>query len=327
MADYADTASLSLSRPERSAPSKQGASSPSFDSPEFPVAFASTDPHTLAGELVHDKGTPTPGEGDDGLRQGTLSGFETPEPAQAVTAATAAGEEASIAGDATAAGAVAGATTARRAPRVKRAAAAALADVAPQEAPAAFGALRESASASTGAAFTKTVLQARPAEAATAGDADRVEPTGFSHEAAQPDALGRRLDALHGALAEQRQIAASSSRQLKWVLAAATAAVLASLGFGVAQSVRFDTFANESRAEQARLEAFILKQQSTLDDLTQHLASPPPASAPVAETPVAPAARAVGAPAVPAATHRAAARPAHAAHARHAQKPNSKMAH
>ncbi|MEM5326564.1 hypothetical protein VSR34_08135 [Paraburkholderia sp. JHI2823] len=318
MADYADTASVSPSRPERSAPSKQGASSPSFDSPESPAAFSSADEHSLAGEPAGDKGTPPPGEGDDGLRQGTLSGFE-PEPAQA---AAAAGEEAGVAGDAATAGAVAGATTARRAPRPKRAAAAA--DVAQQEAPVAFGAPDESASALPGTAFTKTVLPARPADAPTAGDADRVEPSGFSrHEAAQPDALAQRLDALHGALAGQRQISAASSRQLKWVLGAATAAVLASVVFGVAQSVRFDTFANESRAEQARLEAFILKQQSTLDDLTRRLAAPPPAAAPVAESPVASPARAVAAPA-PAATHRAAARPAHA---RHAQKPASKTAH
>jgi len=317
MADYADTASVSPSRPERSAPSKQGASSPSFDSPESPAAFSSADEHSLAGEPAGDKGTPPPGEGDDGLRQGTLSGFETPEPAQA---AAAAGEEAGVAGDAAAAGAVAGATTARRAPRAKRSAA----DVAQQEAPVAFDAPDESASALPGTAFTKTVLPARSADVPTAVEADRVEPTGFSqHEAAQPDALAQRLDALHGALAGQRQISAASSRQLKWVLAAATAAVLASVVFGVAQSVRFDTFANESRAEQARLEAFILKQQSTLDDLTQRLASPPPAAAPVAESPVAPPARPIAAPA-PSATHRAAARPAHA---RHAQKPASKTAH
>jgi len=319
MADYADTASVSPSRPERSAPSKQGASSPSFDSPESPAAFSSADEHSLAGEPAGDKGTPPPGEGDDGLRQGTLSGFETPEPAQA---AAAAGEEAGVAGDAAAAGAVAGATTARRAPRAKRSAAAA--DVAQQEAPVGFDAPDESASALPGTAFTKTVLPARSADVPTAVEADRVEPTGFSqHEAAQPDALAQRLDALHGALAGQRQISAASSRQLKWVLAAATAAVLASVVFGVAQSVRFDTFANESRAEQARLEAFILKQQSTLDDLTQRLASPPPAAAPVAESPVAPPARPIAAPA-PSATHRAAARPAHA---RHAQKPASKTAH
>ena len=324
MADYADTASLSPSRPERSAPSKQGASSPSFDSSDLPVASASTDPHTLAVEPTHGNGTPTPGEGDEGLRQGTLSGFETPEPAQA---AAASGEEASVAGDAAAAGAVAGATTARRAPRAKRAVAAAAADVASQEAPAAFGASDENASASAGAAFTTTVLQASPADAATAGEADRVEPAGFAFEAAQPDALARRLDALHDGLAEQRRMAAASSRQLKWVLAGATAAVLASVGFGVAQSVRFDSFVNESRAEEARLEAFILKQQSTLDDLRQRLAAQPPAPAPVAEAPVAPAVRTVAAPAAPSATRRAAARPAHAAHARHAQKPTSKTAH
>lgn len=320
MADYADTASVSPSRPERSAPSKQGASSPSFDSPESPAEFVSADEHSLAGEPAGDKGTPPPGEGDDGLRQGTLSGFETPEPAQAAAAACEEASVAGVAGDAATAGAVAGATTARRAPRAKRAAGAA--DVAQQEAPVAFGAPDESASALPRTAFTKTVLPARPADAPTAGDADRVEPSGFSqHEAAQPDALAQRLDALHGALAGQRQISAASSRQLKWVLAAATAAVLASVGFGVAQSVRFDTFANESRAEQARLEAFILKQQSTLDDLTQRLASPPPAAAPVAESPVAPPARSIAAPAPP---HRAAARPAHA---RHAQKPASKTAH
>ncbi|HEY4803501.1 MAG TPA: hypothetical protein VIH96_12880, partial [Paraburkholderia sp.] len=294
MADYADTASLSPSRPERSAPSKQNASSPSFDSPELPVAFDSTDPHTLAGAPLHDEGMPAPGDADGGLRQATLSGFETPEPAQA---AAAAGEEASVAGAATAAGAIAGATTARRAPRAKRAVAAAVAEVARQEAPAAFGAPDESASAFAGAAFTKTVLQARPAEAATAGDADRVEPLGFAPEAAEPEALAQRLDALQGALAEQRYMATASSRQLKWVLAAATAAVLASVGFGVAQSVRFDSFTNESRAEQARLEAFILKQQSMLDDLTQRLATPPPAPAPVADAPVAPAAHAAAAPA------------------------------
>jgi hypothetical protein len=168
-----------------------------------------------------------------------------------------------------------------------------------------------------------------------AGPAERVEPIGFASEAAQaapePDALTQRLDALQGALAEQRRMAVASSRQQKWVLAAASVAVLAAVGFGIAQSVRLDSLANESRADEARLEQFILKQQSTLDDLSQRVTAQTAAAAAAAaaataaaETPAAAPARvssrAAPAKASPAPAHRAAAHSTHAAHAKSAQK-------
>ena len=246
-------------------------------------------------------------EADAPVRQGTLSGFENPEPAQA---AAAPGDEASVASP------VAGATTARRAPRARRTAAPAVAEaVAPG-----FGEAQDPA-----AAFV-----AEPSFAID--NTERVEPAGFAPEAAQtaaePNALAQRLDALQGALAEQRRMAAAASRQLKWVLAAASVAVLASVGFGIAQSVRLDSLANESRADEARLEQFILKQQSTLDDLSQRLAAQTAvtaaAAAAAAETPAAPPARAAvkasPAKASPAPARRAAAHPTHAAHAKSAQK-------
>lgn len=226
------------------------------------------------------------------MRQGTLSGFESPEPAQAVAAPV---------DEAGAASPVAGATTARRAPRAKRAAAPA-------------------------AAFA-----AEPSFAA--GSAERVEPTGFASEVTQPapepDALTQRLDALQGALAEQRRMALASSRHQKWVLAAASAAVLASVGFGIAQSVRLDSLANESRADEARLEQFILKQQSTLDDLSQRVAAQTAAAsaaaaAAAAETsaaaPARVSSRAAPAKASPAPAHRAATHATRAGHAKSTQK-------
>lgn len=246
------------------------------------------------------------------MRQGTLSGFENPEPAQA---AVAPGDEPNVAGP------VAGATTARRAPRAKRAAAPAVAGVEPVVP--GFGEVE-----SPVAAFA-----AEPSF--TADNAERVEPTGFAPAAAQaaaePNALAQRLDALQGALAEQRHMAAASSRQLKWVLAAASVAVLASVGFGVAQSVRLDSLANESRADEARLEQFILKQQSSLDDLSQRVAAQTAAvtaataaAAVAAETPAAaPARSGVKASPVkvaPTPARRAAAHSARAAHAKSAQK-------
>jgi hypothetical protein len=286
MADYADTASLSSSRSERSAPSKRRASStassdPSFDSPELPPVAGSADPHALRAEPTFDAAalasTAEEAEGAP-VRQGTLSGFETPELAQDFTPT---GEEAIEASP------VAGATANRRAPRAKRTAA-----------PAAV----EAAETTPLAAAEEPVLM-EPQLHAETGDGFDASPRA---ETAHP--LAYRLDALQSAVADQRRIAAVSSRQLKWVLGTAAAAVLASVGFGVAQSVRFDSFANESRAEQARLEQFILKQQSTLDDLTQRLATPP--AAPVAAVE----------PASVAPARHAAPRPAHAAHAHRAQK-------
>ncbi|SDE19384.1 hypothetical protein [Paraburkholderia lycopersici] len=286
MADYADTAFSG-------APSKHSASSPSFDASESPVALDSPGPHAPEGEPAREPGLPA----DGGLRQGTLSGFETPEPAQ--TSATP-GDEGSVASP------VAGATAARRATRAKRPAAPAVDEAGPPAVEAA-----QDAPAAPGAA-----IASEPSFAAD--NPERVE-------AVQPDALTQRLDALHGALqgalAGQRVMAAASSRQLKWVLAAASAAVLASVGFGIAQSVRLDSMANEARAEQARLEQFILKQQSTLDQLTQRLATPVAAVAPsAAAAPPAPGS-------APAPAHRALAHPAHgAAHAHHAQRPGQKAA-
>ncbi|HKR45093.1 MAG TPA: hypothetical protein VJU59_36410, partial [Paraburkholderia sp.] len=215
---------------------------------ESPLAVESEAPHALAGE-----GLAAVAEADAPVRQGTLSGFESPESTQAVAAPV---------DEASATSPVAAATTARRAPRAKRAAAPAVAEAVEPG----VGEMQEPA----GAAFV-----AEPSFAA--GPAERVEPIGFASEAAQaapePDALTQRLDALQGALAEQRRMAVASSRQQKWVLAAASVAVLAAVGFGIAQSVRLDSLANESRADEARLEQFILKQQSTLDDLSQRVAA------------------------------------------------------
>lgn len=304
MADYADNASLSSSHPERNAPWQPRATSASSNVTESPVASESDDPQALAGD-----GLAAVAEADAPVRQGTLSGFESLEPAQSA----APGDEASIASP------VAGATTARRAPRAKRAAAPAVAEaVAPS-----LGEAQDPAAA----AFV--------AEPSFAIDhAERVEPAGFAPEAAQtaaePNALAQRLDALQGALAEQRRMAAASSRQLKWVLAAASVAVLASVGFGIAQSVRLDSLANESRADEARLEQFILKQQSTLDDLSQRVAAQTAAATAAAaaataaaETPAAPARQVVKASpakAAPTPARRAAAHSTRAAHAKSTQK-------
>ncbi|WP_154677875.1 hypothetical protein [Paraburkholderia nodosa] len=273
---------------------------------ESPPAVESDAPHALAGEDLA-----AVAEADAAVRQGTLSGFESAEPARAMAAPA---EEAGAASP------VAGATTARRAPRAKRAAAPAVAEaVAPG-----VGEMPDPA----GAAFV-----AEPSFAADS--AERMEPTGFAPEAAQtatePDALTQRLDALQGALAEQRRMAVASSRQQKWVVAAASVAVLASVGFGIAQSVRLDSLANESRADEARLEQFILKQQSTLDDLSQRVAAQTAAAiaaaaaaAAAAETPAAASARvssrAAPAKASPAPARHAAAHAARAAHAKSAQK-------
>jgi hypothetical protein len=328
MADYADNASLSSSRPERSAPSKLGASSPSFDVSDTPViADSAADAvQALAGE-----GAPTP-QAEGAVRQATLTGFEAPQPVAAVSAP---GDEASVAG------AVAAATTARRAARTKRGAAAGSAEAAqpnggtPDEAltgaeasepavsmpPQMHAAPNEDAKAFAGAETAQTAWpqQAYEAAAIDADAPERVEPASFPHEAAQPPALAQRLDALQSALAEQQRMAAASSRQLKWVLAAASAALLASVGFGIAQSVRLDSLSNESRADQARLEQFLLKQQSSLDDLTQRVATPPAAPVAVEAPPAAPA-RAAAAPAAPAPKRHAAARPAQKPHASRTQK-------
>ncbi|MCP3708479.1 hypothetical protein M3I54_16025 [Paraburkholderia sp. CNPSo 3274] len=270
---------------------------------ESPVAVESDAPHALEGEELA-----AVAEADAAVRQGTLSGFENPEAALAVAAPV---------DEANAASPVAGATTARRAPRAKRAVAPAVAEAVTPG----VGEVQDPAAA----AFV--------AEPSFAADhAERVEPTGFASEAAQaatePDALTQRLDALQGALAEQRRMAVASSRQLKWVLAAAAAAVLASAGFGIAQSVRLDSLANESRADEARLEQFILKQQSTLDDLSQRVAAQSAAAAAAAaaaaETPAAPSARvsarAAPAKAPPAPARHAASHSTRAAHAKSAQK-------
>ncbi|MCP3727634.1 hypothetical protein M3I53_31700 [Paraburkholderia sp. CNPSo 3272] len=272
---------------------------------ESPLAVESDSPHALAGE-----GLAAVAEVDAAVRQGTLSGFESPESGQAVAAPV---------DEASATSPVAAATTARRPPRAKRAAAPAVAETA---APG-VAEVRDSA----GAAVAEPSFAAEPAE--------RVEPTGFASEAApaatEPDALTPRLDALQGALAEQRRMALASSRQQKWVLAAATMAVLASAGFGIAQSMRLDSLANESRADEARLEQFILKQQATLDDLAQRVAAQTAAAATAtaaataaAETPAAAPARlsprAAPAKASPAPAHRAAAHATHAPHAKSAQK-------
>ncbi|MEX3961184.1 hypothetical protein AB4Y42_03030 [Paraburkholderia sp. EG286B] len=273
---------------------------------ESPLAVESDAPHALAGEELA-----AVAEADAPVRQGTLSGFESPESTHAVAASV---------DEAGAASPVAAATTARRAPRAKRAATPAVAEAAEPG----VGAVQEPAAA----AFV-----AEPSFAA--GPAERVEPIGFASEAAQaatePDTLAQRLDALQGALAEQRRMAVASSRQQKWVLAAASVAVLASVGFGIAQSVRLDSLANESRADEARLEQFILKQQSTLDDLSQRVAAQTAAAAAAAaaataaaETPAAAPARvssrAAPAKASPAPARRAAAHAPHTAHAKSAQK-------
>ncbi|PYE18836.1 hypothetical protein C7410_12129 [Paraburkholderia silvatlantica] len=309
MADYADTASLSSSPPERNAPWQPRATSASSDVTESPLAVESDAPHAPVGE-----GLAAVAEADAAVRQGTLSGFESPEPAQAVAAPV---------DEASAASPVAGATTARRAPRAKRAAAPAAAEAAEPG----VGAVHEVQEPGA-AAFV-----AEPSFAA--GPAERVEPTGFASEVTQPapepDALTQRLDALQGALAEQRRVALASSRHQKWVLAAASAAVLASVGFGIAQSVRLDSLANESRADEARLEQFILKQQSTLDDLSQRVAAQTAAAsaaaaaaAAAAETsaaaPARVSSRAAPAKASPAPAHRAAAHATRAAHAKSTQK-------
>lgn len=280
------------------------------------------------------------GEADGAVRQGTLTGFEPPESAQPVAATD---------DDTVAESLVAGATATRRPARAKRAtapadavaSAAALAATLPddpaQEALAGTdAATREARVAVTSNenAAALDSIEATPVrapeyahEAAVvaeplpfAATPERVEPISFATEGAPPHALAQRFDALQGALAEQRRMVAASSRHGKWVLAAASAAVLASVGFGIAQSVRLDSLANESRAEQARLEQFILKQQSTLDDLTQRLATPPAAPVAVeAEAPPAAPARAV-APTKPAPARHAAAHPAHKASAHRAQK-------
>ncbi|WP_141710536.1 hypothetical protein [Paraburkholderia nodosa] len=270
---------------------------------ESPLAVESDAPHALAVD-----GLAAVAEADAAVRQGTLSGFESPESAQAVTMPV---------DEAGATSPVAAATTARRAPRAKRVAAPAVAEAVEPG----IGVVQEPAPA----AFV-----AEPSSAA--GPAERVEPIGFASEAAhaapEPDALTQRLDALQGALAEQRRMAVASSRQQKWVLTAASVAVLASVGFGIAQSVRLDSLANESRADEARLEQFILKQQSTLDDLSQRMAAQTAAAAAAAataaETPAPPPARvssrAVSAKASPAPAHRAAAHSTRTPHAKSAQK-------
>ncbi len=309
MADYADTASLSSSHPERTAPWQPRATSAPSNVTESPVASESDGPQALDGE-----GLAAVAQADAPVRQGTLSGFENPEPAQA---AAASGDEASVASP------VAGATTARRAPRAKRAATPAVAGAGIEPVAPGFG----EAQGPAAAAFV-----AEPSFAID--NAERVEPAGFAPEAAQaaaePNALAQRLDALQGALAEQRHMAAASSRQLKWVLAAASVAVLASVGFGVAQSVRLDSLANESRANEARLEQFILKQQSSVDDLSQRVAAQTAAvtaataaAAVAADTPAAPAravVKAQPAKAAPTPARRAAAHSTRAAHAKTAQK-------
>ncbi|WP_233886288.1 hypothetical protein [Paraburkholderia flagellata] len=300
---------MSSSHPERNAPWQPRATAASSNVTESPVASESDGAQALAGE-----GLAAVAEADAPVRQGTLSGFESLKPAQA---AAAPGDEPSIASP------VAGATTARRAPRAKRAAAPAVTEaVAPS-----LGDAQDAA-----AAFV-----AEPSFAID--DAERVEPrvepAGFAPEAAhtaaaEPDALAERLDTLQGALAEQRRMAAASSRQLKWVLAAVSVAVLASVGFGIAQSVRLDSLANESRADEARLEQFILKQQSTLDDLSQRVAAQTAAATAAAaaataaaETTAAPArpvVKASPAKAAPTPARRAAAHSARAAHAKSTQK-------
>ncbi|MEM5421794.1 hypothetical protein [Paraburkholderia ferrariae] len=274
---------------------------------ESPLAVESDAPHALAVD-----GLAAVAEADAAVRQGTLSGFESPESAQAVAAAP---------DEPGATSPVAAATTVRRAPRAKRVAAPAVAEAVEPG----IGVVQEPGPA----AFV-----AEPSFAA--GPAEGVEPIGFASEAAhaapEPDALTQRLDALQGALAEQRRMAVASSRQKKWMLAAASVAVLASVGFGIAQSVRLDSLANESRADEARLEQFFLKQQSTLDDLSQRMAAQTAAAAAAAaataaaaaETPAPPPARvssrAVSAKASPAPAHRAAAHSTRTPHAKSAQK-------
>jgi hypothetical protein len=308
MADYADTASLSSSRPERSAPSKRRATSPSFDAPELPPNVDSVHPQVLAAEPSLEgeaSAAVLAGEPDAAVRQGTLSGFETPEPEPNLSPATDEVEAASP---------VASATIARRAPRAKRA-------VAPALAAEAVTTADDMAQEGPAVSDVPELLEPHLG-AAPGGGIDAYAGTlpDRAPEAAQPQALTQRLDALHGALAEQRSMAAASARQLKWVLAAASAALLASVGFGIGQSVRLDSLANESRAEQMRLEQFILKQQSTLDDLSQRLATPPAAPVAAEAPPPATPTRAAATPAAPAPARRAAAHPAHTAHPHRTQK-------
>ncbi|QGZ63719.1 hypothetical protein [Paraburkholderia acidisoli] len=252
MADYADTA-LSPSRPERSAPSKRRATSDSSDFP--PETHDATTPDVDAGIAARDAlaaasaaiAAAQPGAGSAAAVDSMHA--EPGAPDAPIRQGTLSGFEVPE-GEAASAD-EASAASARR------------------------GGRRNAAPADEHAASPS------PADAEPARVEPVLFPAAFSDtpkapsaaNVAEPPALAGRIDALHTALADQQRLAAASARQLKWTLAAATAAVVATLGFGIAQSVRFDSFANESRAETARLEQLVLSQQSALDGLSQRLAA------------------------------------------------------
>lgn len=329
MADYADNA-LSTSRQERSAPWKRRASSDSsVDSPEIPDAATGATPAAVAPDA------------DAGIaaRDALVAA------SAAISAANAdANSSAHAAEHAVANSAAHFADTAQADP----------------DAPVRQGTLSgfempEHDAASDDetsgmwtrrAARTKNAgapLNPDAAHAPESGDTEpqRVEPTLFATSTESPQfakavetpAPASRIDPPRAAPADPLRLAAGSARRITWTLAAATAALIATLGFGIAQSMRFDSFANESRAETARLEQLVLSQQSALDGLTQRLAAQQAAqaaqtaaAAPAAEeAPVAPRPRAARAKAAaePAPKHRAArpAAAAHPAHAHRAQKP------
>lgn len=337
MADYADNA-LSTSRQERSAPWKRRASSDSsVDSPEIPRATTDATPAAVAPDA------------DAGIaaRDALVAA------SAAISAANADANSSAHAAEHAVAHSAAHSTAHSADP--------AQAD---PDAPVRQGTLSgfempEHDAASDDetngmwtrrAARTKNAsapLNPDAAHAPESGDTEpqRVEPTLFATSTESPQFAkavetptpASRIDTPRAAPADPLRLAAGSARRITWTLAAATAALIATLGFGIAQSMRFDSFANESRAETARLEQLVLSQQSALDGLTQRLAAQQAAQAAqaAAAAPAAPAAEEAPAPArprparakpaaEPAPKHRAAARAAtaaHPAHAHHAQKP------
>lgn len=301
MADYADTA-LSPSRPERSAPSKRRATS---DFSDFPAethdaaapdvdagiaardALAATAAAKAAADSASEPAVPDSTHGEPGAPDAPI-GQGTLSGFEMPEGESALADEASAA-------------PARRAARKD-----------------AMSMDPDAGSADTEPARVEPVLF-------PAASSDASKAAGVS-KVAEPASLASRIDALHAALADQQRLAAASARRLKWTLAAATAAVVATLGFGIAQSARFDSFANESRAETARLEQLVLSQQSALEGVSQRLAAQAAAAqaaaAVAAEAPVARPAAARAAPATaPAPATRRAARAAREAHETHAARP------
>lgn len=320
MADYADTA-LSTSRPERSAPWKRRASSDSsvvatdIADPLTPDADAGIAAREalLSASAAAAAAAAASVDAPPAASAESLAPHEPLEPEAPVRQGTLSGFE--MPEHERALNEETNAAPARRAPRGKDASAPLDAPPLPE-----FGDI----------------------------EPQRVEPTLFAAAPAstqfapadEPPTLASRIDALHAALADQQRVAAASARRLKWTLAAAVAAVVATLGFGIAQSVRFDSFANESRAETARLEQLVLSEHAALEGVSQRLAEQAAAAAaarvaPVEAAPEAPAERPAAArtkaaakatkaaakpAAKPAAAHRAP-RAARAENAHHAQKP------